>query len=94
MNAEPGDLVVCVNAAPKPSFTYHPWPLRRGSVWRVSWAGFTPKGNQVYRLEGDGPFPADKMGWSAHRFRKLNDEPDNAEIIARIKNPVRIGEPA
>lgn len=100
MDANPGDLVVCVVEGMVPCGGV-------GSGHDGSLAppkGFVGKVDRVERsrlINGeicgclDYVFCGGERGL-APRFRKLNDEPDNAELIAKIKRctPARIGEVA
>lgn len=94
-----GDVVVCVDDSPCKSEGIEglPWPMRSGSIWRVSRIGLTNRGQPGFRLHGEPQFYPGKRWWViSPRFRKLNDEPDNAELIERIRacKPIRIGVPA
>ena len=89
MNANPGDLVVVVNTgtilcddAIHLGGHIAGAGLRLGSVVRV---------DSVTPAKACTCLEVHFLGTTAHigRFRKLNDEPDNAELIALIKRPVR-----
>ena len=85
MDANVGDLVVCVkrgrwvvdfgDEAPGPDPVY-------GEICRVGAVRSAPF--HGYFLDG---YP--HSSYNRCRFRKLNDAPDNAELIALIKRPVR-----
>ena len=90
-----GDVVVCVDgsASPEPYVGEH---VVEGTYYRV--LGLTEG-----RLSGTSEHvagllifaddKANRIGWRITRFRKLNDEPDNAELIERIRKcrPVKTG---
>lgn len=87
-NIGPGDLVVCVDASPRQGFRPAPCSfLEEGRYYLIAFAGQF-RGIPGVLLKGDpnNRMPGyEKTGWHADRFRKLNDEPDNAELIARIR---------
>lgn len=88
-----GDVVVCVDDSPcrLPRIAGLPFPYPRGSVWRVLQAKAARSGRVGLILRGGPkPYVAGSVGWHDERFRKLNDEPDNIELVERIKRPVRI----
>lgn len=93
----PGDVVVCVDASTPPKNTGFPpigTLLSERAIYRV-----TEALNYVSAYDG---IPAtsvripDYPRWwfESWRFRKLNDEPDDVELVERIKacKPIRIGE--
>jgi hypothetical protein len=94
-----GDVVVCVDASEcGDRGTPNSGLLVDGGFYRVSCLGFpvawAPEGDiccglilaGIRSVNPDGSFHPD-------RFRKLNDEPDNAELIERIRRcrPVKSG---
>ena len=80
-----GDLAVCVDAADRLStWEEDCGKLRRGACYRITRVVALGRGLVLNEVRAANP-----SGFWADRFRKLNDEPDNAEIIARIKAPVR-----
>lgn len=96
-----GDLVVCVSHKHS-TCRGHVAALARGEARSEKVAAV----GRVYRVSGvvPGPFPIcdgpglflagtttrSPFGVCAGSFRKLNDEPDNAELIERIKSSRRI----
>lgn len=98
---QPGDLVVHIGRAGCPAGD--PVGQRRssgllviGKIYRVqAVVGPDPAGTMGLVLEGiRSPHPTG--GFVAWAFRKLNDEPDNIELIERIKScrPMKTGAPA
>lgn len=86
MNANPGDLVVCVKRGPWVYESGAPAGVGPvfGDVLRVRRIGLSGQ-RPVYWLDGwSGEDITDS--YCASRFRRLNDEPDNAELIERIKS--------
>lgn len=93
---QPGDVVVCVDARPHPSFGGS--GLREGCHYRVTavggagWSDAFPDrrspGLKIAGVQSGSP----NGYFSGRRFRKLNDEPDNAELIERIRacKPVKV----
>lgn len=83
---KPGDLVVCVDDAPCYGCGARP-DFKENGVYRVV-------RTDGVRIGVEGRIHAWHPDAFAHRFRKLNDEPDNAELIERIKacRPVRVRE--
>jgi hypothetical protein len=87
-----GDVVICVDARPGP--IPNSLDLRHGCLYRVRRTSRGHSGKRILFLceqRAD-----DFTGFYPARFRKLNDEPDNAELIERIRKcrPMKIGEPA
>lgn len=92
----PGDIVVCVDAKPDRADPKADL-LTEGRVYRAAVVG--PR-------TGDGALavafyeirslerPTQGYAYSLRRFRKLNDERDNAELIAQIRACKPIGVPA
>ena len=78
MNANPGDLVVCVDAS-RPDC---PGFLKEGRVYTVASLGEL---GGYFLLEVEPPHWA-FGGFAARRFRKLNDGGQNAKLIERIRN--------
>lgn len=77
-----GDLAVCVDASPyqMPSRAGEPWPMAKGSIWRVNWVGLSNRGKIALRFEDEPPLDSGKIGWRPHRFRKiLPDEHEACE---------------
>jgi hypothetical protein len=92
----PGDLVVCVYTG---QLVYGPRVrnIRKGATYRVSTTFTDPMdGGLVLRLVGVCANDTRLRGYCHTRFRKLNDEPDNAELIADIKRcrPMKTEQPA
>lgn len=80
----PGDVVVCVNDDPcsTPGCGEN-YGVAKGKTYRVAtthpvdnWTGLTLVGVDIGRMHLSIPH------W---KFRKLNDEPDNAELITKIR---------
>lgn len=79
----PGDVVVCVDDSPYRSsgpMRGRPWPMARGSLWRVAWAGVALRGpsagDPIIRLFNEPELPPGKRGWGVERFRKLDAAED------------------
>lgn len=88
---QPGDVVVCVDAGPSPlrySYPQDAGRLRAGRHYRVTGLRHHNRrpGATLAEVAADNPF-----GFYIDRFRKLNDESDNAELIAKIRacKPIR-----
>lgn len=88
---KPGDLVVCVDARPHCRDPLAPG-LHRGRCYRV-YDIDREIPSQVWLVEHVGMKARDGRQYSFNRdrFRKLNDEADDAELIERIRKckPVR-----
>ncbi len=83
----PGDLVLCVDAAPD---RVDPLAnlLVEGRTYRVAVAGNRkPDGVEAVAFREICPAENNRQAYafSVRRFRPLNDTPDDAELIARIK---------
>lgn len=83
MDANPGDLVECINAQPS-SDQHAPPPFIKGQIYKVEACGLT-RGNKrpAYKLEGIPEF------WTKTRFRKLPGEKKKADEW--ISNMLKLG---
>lgn len=94
----PGDLVVaipmsqCIYGSHAPADDV--CPDETGKIYRVIATGIWWDGRQTIAI-GLNIAP-DGDCWCGGCYRKLNDEPDNAELIERIKKcrPIKTGVPA
>lgn len=84
---QPDDVVVCIDASPCSSGS--PFPLRRGSIWRIRQARYADLWGWGVNLFGEPALPPGKMGFRADRFRKIDDE-QIPEVLERLK---AIGKP-
>mgnify|MGYP006935482359 CR=1 FL=1 len=93
---QPGDVVVCVDDRPG-SPPIDPG-VRLSRTYRVTAVTHLSAPHTLFgedggglALEGVRP-PDDRQFFAAARFRKLNDEADDADLIARIRacKPTRI----
>lgn len=93
---QPGDVVVCVDD--RPSWSNTPYQaehcrkhLRRGAIYRVVSIVVAPSGDVGLGLSGipNCPTPFGDTGWSAFRFRKIDDEvtEDFREQLRSLKSP-------
>lgn len=85
-----GDVMACVDDSPCTCCGIKTL-IRAGRLYRVE--GIYPWRGLLYlELLGVGATGSHVRGENSARFRKLNDEPDNIELIERIKRraPVRI----
>jgi hypothetical protein len=85
---QPGDVVVCVDDRVSPGSPVV--NVRKGRIYRVSALGPTlphdmyGHARSVFLVAVVARAPTG--AFAEPRFRKLNDEPDNAELIERIKS--------
>ncbi len=85
MNANPGDLVVCVDAKPD-VLTTRPKALaqlREGAVYRIVGIYVHPVRSGFHLAEAHDP-----TGFSMHRFRKIRpdeQEPCEVEFVELLK---------
>jgi hypothetical protein len=84
-----GDLVVCIDNAPKkgrnpPIVPIHHL-LRRGRIYRVDFIGTTRWGNPTVGLEGVA-LPPPMMGFGPYRFRRIGPaEPEFIEMMRGLR---------
>lgn len=91
-NIQPGDVVMCVDDRSPNSIVPDRPVLRRGHLYRVAKITHGDKtGKPMLGLDEHAIGNGLHWCWYADRFRKINDEPDDIALIARIKlcRPVR-----
>lgn len=89
---QPGDLVVCVDV---PDWPFSPAGIGVGRTYRVAetFLGMNARYERAMGLTLVGFDHSPMHGIQASHFRKLNDEPDNAELVERIRKcrPIKVG---
>lgn len=82
-----GDLVVCVDARTREPGCRPLSCIKEGRHYRVTLTRVDPKdGCSILSLVGIDSTHDTRLGMYCHtRFRKLNDEPDNAIVLAMIR---------
>ena len=81
-----GDLVVCIDNAPKKGVIRPIVPvhhlLHRGRIYRVNFIGTNRLGNPTVGLEGVA-LPPPMMGFEPYRFRRI--DPAESEFIEMMR---------